>query len=151
MMIGGYIMLRFEWEDQTDIGHYEVSLYDGDKKLEDMYFTDYTCQFHQDYDKERHYARPYSFEVGYCNGWSMSQGFDYDAEYYDHLNKDGTDIGGYQGNCTHTVADIKKWCEDWLAQQYIDSYQSILARIDIARERAEWFVLNGYGSPEEVK
>lgn len=41
--------MRFEWKDNFEIGHHELTLYDDDnKKLDDIYFTDYTCGYHQE-------------------------------------------------------------------------------------------------------
>lgn len=133
--------MRFEWNDQdADIGYYECILFDDDgSKLNKIVFKDYTNEWVQQDDKECGYKRPYSFEVNYCRGYSMHEGFDYDEEY---RSRPG---GGYQGISTHTVDDIKCWCEEYLAQKYIDMYEEILAELDTARRRSEWFKENGYG------
>lgn len=143
--------MRFEWEDE-DYGFHECTLYDGDKKIDDICFLDYTSEFHQRDDKEYRYERPYAFVVSWCHGWSMEQGFDYDKDYNKHWDEDAlkengwyVPTGSYQGNCTHTVDDIKRWCEEWLAQRYIKRYKDILAEIDTVKSRAEWFEKNGYG------
>ena len=137
--------MRFEWKDRT-YGFHECTLYDGDNKIDDICFWDYTSEFHQRSDKENRYERPYAFVVSWCHGWSMEQGFDYDEDYNHHADERGWRIGGYQGNCTHTVDDIKKWCEEWLAQRYIESYNDMLARLETTKRRAEWFLENGYGN-----
>lgn len=74
----------------------------------------------------------------------MKQGFDYDDEYGEHVDENGELLGGYQGNCTHTVDDIKRWCENWLAQRYLASYYNTLAELDKMKERAEWFESQGF-------
>lgn len=137
--------MRFEWDDSSsDIGHYDGYLYDEDQKLEEISFIDYTCKWAQENDRKNGYTRPYSFVVHYCNGWSMKEGFDGDEHYRSHTDEDGHIIGGYQGNCTHTVKDIKRWCEEWLARSYIKGYESMLANLKDAKRRAEWFIANGY-------
>lgn len=135
--------LRFEWKD-TDYGYHECILYEGDKEINDIYFNDYTTEFNQKSDKENKYKRPYAFEVGWCHGWSMSEGFDYDENYDEHRDDNGYRIGGYQGKCTHTVDDIKKWCENWLAQQYLSRYYKTLENLEQLKQRAMWFESQGF-------
>ena len=142
--------LRFEWDyENVDIGSYTCNLYDGDEKIDEISFIDYTSEFHQRYDREGRYTRPYSFVVDWCHGWSMSEGFDYDEDYNRHSDEKGWRIGGYQGNCTHTVDDIKRWCENWLAQRYLQSYYNTLKGLDEKRRRAEWFESQGFALEEE--
>ena len=142
--------MRFEWDyENADIGSYTCNLYDGDKIINDISFTDYTSEFHQRYDEKGRYARPYSFEVHWCSGWSMSKGFDYDPDYHNHTDENGKWVGGYKGNCTHTVEDIKRWCENWLAQRYLASYYNTLAELDEMKARAEWFESQGFKLEEE--
>lgn len=136
--------MRFKWEDK-DYGFHECTLYDGDNKIDDICFWDYTSKFHQRDDKENRYERPYAFKVSWCHGWSMERGFDYDENYKNHVDERGWRIGGYQGKCTHTVDDIKKWCEEWLAQRHIGNYKDMSARLETVEWRAKWFIENGYG------
>lgn len=143
--------IRFEWEDDPEIGHYSCDLVEDNKVLEEISFTDYTCDYHQVSDKERRYTRPYAFEVRYCNGFSMHQGFDYDEDYDNHRDENGYRIGGYQGKCTHTVEDIKHWCEQYLASGYIGHYEDILRDIDIIKQRAEYLMARGFTSEEPGK
>ncbi len=124
-------MMRFEWDDSSsNIGHYECNLYDDDKRISEISFTDYTCEWRRKYDEENRFTRPYSFEVPW------NKGFDYDEEYDKHWDEDYLKEtgwhrakGGYQGKCTHTVDDIKRWCENWLAQRYLRSYYNTLAEL----------------------
>ena len=134
--------LRFEWNDSSEIGHYECILLDGDNKIDEITFWDYTCKYHQKSDKKNRFHRPYAFKVHWCNGWSMSEGFDPDPEY----NKKY----GYQGVATHSVDDVKRWCENWLADGYIEAYNNMLKELDTARRRAVWFTEHGYGKDQIV-
>lgn len=143
--------MEFKWIDDTEIGHYECELYEGNEKINEISFIDYTSEFNQRFDKENHYARPHAFMVHWCRGWSMKQGFDYDDKYGEHVDENGRLIGSYQGNCTHTVDDIKRWCENWLAQRYLSSYYNTLAELDKMKERAEWFESQGFKLEEEAK
>lgn len=136
--------MEFKWIDNVNIGEYTCNLYDGDEKINDINFTDYTSEFHQRVDKKEGYKRSYSFEVRWCNGWSMHEMFDYDADYRNHTDENGKVVGGYQGNCTHTVDDIKRWCENWLAQRYLASYYDTLAKLDKMKARADWFESKGF-------
>lgn len=138
-------MMRFEWDDSSsDIGHYECNLYDDDKRISEISFTDYTCEWRRKYDEKYGFPRPYSFEVTWCKG------FDYDEEYDNYYDENPKRKGGYQGNCTHTVDDIKRWCENWLAQCYLRSYYNTLAELDTLKRRAEWFESQGF-KLEDVK
>lgn len=142
-------MMKFYWKDDVENGSYECLLYDGDEKINDIYFKDYSNYFNQTFDKKHGFTRPYAYEVSWCHGWSMRKGFDYDEQYDEHYEEqDGSiiRIGGYQGNCTHTVQDIKRWCETWLAKKYIDNYKQIVENFEKAKERAKWFENNGYGN-----
>lgn len=132
--------MNFVWDDSdADIGHYSCKFLDEDVVIDEISFRDYTNEWHFNNDKENGYKRPYSFIVHWCSGWSMREGFDYDKEYRERKS------GGYQGNCTHTVEDIKRWCEEWIAQRYINSYQNMLSQLKAAEKRHDWFIEKGYG------
>ncbi len=133
--------MEFVWNDQdADIGIYECALLDDDgSKLDDTIFKDYTNEWVQQNDKKCSHKRPYSFEVNYCRGYSMHKGFDYDEGY---LSRPG---GGYQGISTHTVDDIKRWCEEYLAQKCIDVYEEMLSKFNAAKRRAECLKNMGFG------
>lgn len=139
--------MEFIWDDKDVlIGYYRCELLDDNgKKLESIHFWDYTKGITKEIDRKNHYPRPYSFEVSYCCGYSMSHGFDYDEDYRSHVDEDGKLLGGYNGNCTKTVDDIKRWCEEYLANIYINAYEKMVEELDDARRRARWFVKNGYG------
>lgn len=138
--------MKFVWDDSNaDIGHYKCKLIDDDgTTLDKIHFTDYTDEWQQNDGRKNHYQRPYSFEVGYCCGFSMHEGFDYDDDYRSHKGSDGHTLGGYNGTCTHTVEDIKRWCEEYLAGFYIRSYTDMLERLGDTKRRSEWFLTHGY-------
>lgn len=138
--------MKFVWNDSNaDIGHYRCKLVDDDETvLEEIHFTDYTNEWQQKDGRKNHYPRAYSFEVGYCCGFSMDKGFDYDDDYYDRADEDGFRLGGYNGTCTHTVEDIKHWCEEYLAGFYIRGYRNMIKELDNAKRRSEWFLEHGY-------
>lgn len=138
--------MKFIWDDtDADIGWHECKLMDGDSEIDNIDFKDYTNYWQQENANESHYYRAHSFEVSYCRGYSMKKYFDYDSAYRNHIDLNGKRMYGYNGVCTHTVEDVKRWCENYLAQKYIDEYNNILARLGTAKRRASWFVENGYG------
>ena len=139
--------MEFVWDESSaDIGHYECALMDGGQKIETISFWDYTNEWQHENAQKSHYERAYSFEVSYCCGYSMRHGFDYDKEYRRRRDEDGKRLYGYNGASTHTVEDVKRWCEEYLAEKYIDGYANMLASLNTAKRRAEWFTKNGYGS-----
>lgn len=134
--------LKFVWEDDPEIGYYECLLLEDGKAIDNITFWDYTCEYTQKSDKKSMYYRPYAFKVSWCHGYSMSEGFDYDENYRKHSD------GGYQGNCTHTVNDIKRWCEEWIAQRYINSYKRTVEQLNDMKKKHDWFKKQGYGDME---
>ena len=132
--------MNFVWDDSNaDIGYYSCKFLDGDVVIDEISFTDYTNEWRFNNDKKYGDKRPYSFEIHWRRGVSMKEGFDYDKEYRKREN------GGYQGNCTHIVEDIKRWCEEWIAQRYINSYKNILSQLKAAEKRHDWLIEKGYG------
>ena len=128
--------MRFEWNDScSEIGHYEVYLYDDDgKKLDEMWIRDYTNSWMKRHDVQNRIHRDYAFEVGYCNGFSMHQGFD----------KCVSDGYGYCGTPESTIESVKEWCERYLAGLYIKAYKDAAATIEAKKRRHDWFVENGF-------
>lgn len=137
--------MKFVWdEEDADIGHYDLYLYDDDgKKLENIWIRDYSNPWNVESDKDRGYRREYAYDVGYCNGYSMNQGFDKDEDFYHRTG------GGYQGIKTHTLEDIKKWCENYLAQMYIGSYYDALKSLPEKERRCKWFEEQGFSLEEK--
>ena len=142
--------IKFSWDHSGNvIGRHECLLYEDDKIIDSIRLIDYTCESRQRVDRENGYVRPYAFEVTWCHGWRMKQGFDYDKDYDNHFDEKGKVIGGYQGNCTHRILDIYRWCENWLAQRYLRDYYETLEDIKKMKERAEWFENHGFSLEKE--
>ncbi len=130
--------MEFRWNDSPDTGYYRGLLIDDDgSELDQIGFYDYTCQFMQEQDIKNRHKRSCAYEVSWCNGWSMHQSFD-------DVDEDNVQGYGYQGHCEHTVEDIRRWCENWLAQRYINQYYRALKNLPVLKRRAEWFESNGF-------
>lgn len=128
--------MKFIWKDETDIGYYECKLIDdNNEEVQSIYFWDYSNEYQVKEAIERRWKRPCAYKVGYCSGYSMERGFD--------KTEDNTKYG-YNGTKEHTVEDIKRWCENYIASLYINCYNNILARLEEAKKQAEWFIENGY-------
>ena len=139
--------MEFIWFDNdADIGHYDCTLMEGTKIIDTIHIVDYTNAWQQEDARKSHYYRAYSFNVSYCCGYAMEQGFDYDKNYRCRKDENGKVLYGFNGICTHTVEDVKRWCEEYLAQKYINGYADLLAALESAKRRAEWFKENGYGN-----
>lgn len=129
--------MEFVWKDDPAVGYYEGILLENEKQIDRICFWDYTCPFRMAQARENHYRDRYAYEVHWCNyGRSMSHGFDPDEEHQG--------FGGYQGHCTHTVDDIKRWCENWIAQYYLNAYHEALKSLPTQEARAKWFESQGY-------
>ena len=128
--------MKFKWKDETNIGFYECYLLDDDNnELQQIYFWDYSCTYQVESAVEHKWKRPYAYVVGYCNGYSMEKGFD---------KTEDTTKYGYNGTPEHTITDIKKWCENYIASMYIKHYINLLMSLESARNNAHWFIDNGY-------
>lgn len=134
-------MIKFVWKDNDDIGYYECTMYDDSNKLESIYFWDFSNPYNVENDNKHRYNRNYAYKVGYCNGYSMDKGFD---------KTEDPDQFGYVGKPRHTIDDIKRWCENYLASMYIREYEDIQVRFDIIKERAEQLKKMGYTSEEDI-
>lgn len=134
--------MEFRWKDE-EYGYHECKLYDGDKMIERIYFTDFNSPFHRENDRKNHYRRDYAYEIGYCSGCAMKEWFDEKDHNYDGF--------GYEGTPLHTVDEVKRWCENYLAQIYLHSYQNALKSLDEKRRRAEWFESQGFKIEETRK
>ena len=128
--------MKFIWEDTEIIGFYECKLIsNSEAEIESICFWDYSNEYQIKEAINNHWKRPYCYKVQYCNGYCMERGFD--------KTEDNTKYG-YNGTKEHTVEDIKKWCENYIASLYINCYNNILARLEEAKKQAEWFIENGY-------
>ena len=113
--------MKLEWENDEDIGHYECTLTDDYGCYENIYIWDYTCEYQRKRKAEdtiynRHH--PEAFEVGYCKGYSMHETF----------------------NDSHTLADVKIWCENYLLDKYINHYNYIVDNLEKIKNEAEWAI-----------
>jgi len=152
--------LVFKWENDEiseSIGHYRCNLYEvirgKEKKIDVIDFTDYTNEWQRDNAQENRYDRACAFRVSWCCGWSMHKNFGYDEKYNSRVDEKGNRIYGYHGDCTLTVDDVKRWCEEWLAQRYIRSYEDTVKTLNEKKRRAESLETQGYGKMnlEETK
>lgn len=112
--------MRIIWNDKdADIGFHEMKLELDDGSKRSITVWDYTCPYEKKrIAEDRSYARnhPYAFEVNYCHGYSMHEGFD----------------------DSHTLEDVKIWAEDYLLNGIIAYYDDMIADLEAARKRAEW-------------
>ena len=139
--------IRFEWDNSSaDIGHYDCDVYevDGDKKtkIDDISLWDYTNEWQQEDARKNRYFRAYAFEV-HC--WSMTKGFGADDDYKSRRDENGKLLFGYNGTCDKSLDDVKRWCEEWIAQRYIKNYQEMLASLEALKQRSEALKKQGYG------
>lgn len=134
-------MIKFNWKDNEDIGHYECTMYDDSAKLETISFWDYSNEYNRKEDVKNRYHRRCAYKVNYCNGYSMEKGFDQTQD---------PDQFGYVGTPRHSIEDIKRWCENYIASIYIREYDMIRHNYDIIKERADQLTKLGYTSDEDL-
>lgn len=154
--------MRFEWfdgycsqneeliqyEKENGISRYECHLYDDDnKEIQEIYFHDYSTKGEVEKAKKNHWVREFAYMVSYCYGYSMSKGFDPGIPLSERTDED---YWGWKGTKEHTVEDIKRWCEEYLAQQYIINYEKELEKLQERKRLSDWFVEHGYGSVELI-
>ena len=129
--------MRFEWDD--DISYYVCTLYDdNNKRIDDIRFFDYSSKERVLFDEKNHFPRPYAYEVYGCG---LAGRFDCDKHFLRHY--------GWRGKKEHSVEDIKRWCENYLAKGYIIDYDTEFKKLNERKRISDWFVENGYGVPEE--
>lgn len=92
-------------------------------------------------DVKNRYHRRCAYKVNYCNGYSMEKGFDQTQD---------PDQFGYVGTPRHSVEDIKRWCENYIASIYIREYDMVRHNYDIIKERADQLTKLGYTSDEDL-
>ena len=64
--------------------------------------------------------------------------FDEDKYAYNHF--------GWHGVKTMSVNDVKRWCENYIAEKYIINYEEELQELQKRKEVSDWFVNQGYGN-----
>lgn len=138
-----------QYEKEKGISVYKGFLYDDDgRKLEKITIRDYSTKGEIEQAEKNHWRRPYAYHVNYCCGFSMSEKFCEDPDAYHHY--------GWHGEKTMTINDVKRWCEEYIANLYIIDYDKELANLQERKARSDWFINNGYsgelqepGKPEE--
>lgn len=134
-------MIKFVWDDDESIGHHECTMYDDNVELKTIYFYDYSNPFQVEDSKQYRHTREYAYVVGYCHGFSMTKAFD---------RSEDPDSYEYVGKPQHSIDDIKRWCENYLASGYIREYQRIQEQFDTIKERAEQLLKMGYVSDNDI-
>ena len=92
--------MKLEWRNEEDIGHYECTVTDDDGYEQRISFWDYTCEYQSNKKAtDAIFCRyhPEAYEISYCHGYAMRETFD----------------------DSHTLEDIKIWCEDYLLDKYL--------------------------------
>lgn len=115
--------MKLYWKNNrqmAEIGSYECVLEDDDGYTQTIHIRDNTCEFcRKEAAKDpitfKHY-HPYAFEVDYCHGYSMSEGFDE----------------------TWTLERVKIWAEDYLLNGLINNYNHMKETIGQAEQEAIW-------------
>lgn len=111
--------MKLEWRSEEDIGFYECTVTDDDGYVQNISIWDYTCEWQrkrkaEDYTYNRYH--PEAYEVSYCHGYSMHETFD----------------------DSHTLEEVKVWCEDYLLDKYIHHYNDVIANLEKIKSKAEW-------------
>lgn len=113
--------MKLEWRNEEDIGHYECTVTDDDGYEQRISFWDYTCEYQSNKKAtDAIFCRyhPEAYEISYCHGYAMRETFD----------------------DSHTLEDIKIWCEDYLLDKYINHYNNIIANLERIKSEAEWAI-----------
>ena len=136
-----------EYEEKNGISRYKCYLLDDkDNILEEISFIDYSTKGEIEEAKKNKWIRPYAYEVRYCNhGYSMSKIFD---EGIPSTKRNLSELYGFMGPKEHTVEDIKRWCENYIAEKYIINYEEEYQKLQKRKERSDWFISQGYGEKE---
>ena len=136
--------MEFIWNDKdADDGFYRLFLVsDNGIILKALGVIDYTSDSQQKMNRLSGYPIDCAFRVLH-SGIEIKR-FDYDKDANTHKDKEGRLIGGYNGVCTHTLEDVKAWCENFIAQQYLVSYNRALDNLKKQEQMAKWFKDKGF-------
>lgn len=132
--------LRFEWLDaDEDRSAYMGFLMEGDKKRQSVHITDYTTEYYQHIAEVmwEYCTHAYRVRFGMYDFSNITKTF-----YFDET-EDPTQFK-YVGTPKHTIDDIKRWCEAYIASCYIKEYESRKKQYEIAKERADQFFAMGF-------
>lgn len=133
-------MLKFIWEDDERVGYYQCQLVDDtNNKVFRIVFQDNTCPFCITRDKRHKLRREFAYEISSYSG----------------LNKKGIDRTEddnsfeYVGKPKHSIDDIKRYCENYLAAQIINEYYDLQKQINFIKNSAEELLKMGYSKEFE--
>ena len=114
--------MKVVWDErESDIGHYKMWFETDDgQKLPDseIWFDDYTCDYLKNYPYRNERYANVAFEWCWCHGWSHSECYKLDENL--------------------TLEQAKMRAVRWVAQRYIDNYESCLEAIKKLKPIAEW-------------
>lgn len=114
--------LRFVWNERNaDIGDYDMYVEtENGEKLSDseLWLRDYTCDFQKNSPYRDEQKRDIAFEWCWCHGWSHSEEYSLEENL--------------------TLEQAKRRAELWIAQKYVDSYESCLKSINRLKPIAAW-------------
>ncbi len=132
--------LRFAWLDADECrSAYKGFLIEGANKIQSVYIMDYTTEYSQHIAEFLHEYRTHAYRVDFGK-------YDFSnihKTFYFDETEDPTQFK-YVGTPKHTVDDIKKWCEAYIASCYIKEYESRKKQYEIAKERADQFLAMGF-------
>ena len=132
--------LRFSWLDADECrSAYKGFLMEGDSKIQSVYIMDYTTEDRQHMDEVMREQRTHAYRVDFGK-YDFSN--IYKTFYFDET-EDSTQFK-YVGTPKHTIDDIKRWCEAYIASCYIKEYESRKKQYEIAKERADQFLAKGF-------
>lgn len=139
----------FEWKDHPESGYYYGVCCEGrtsnKEQLYSVSITDNTCKHKQEEFERNKMGCPVSFEVYFSNSkdekwnyyhcfdddknWHCRHSFDYDEDWQNHFDEQGNRVYGFRGKASHTIEDIKKWCEVFMALLEHTSWEDLMIKL----------------------
>ena len=139
--------ITFNWVDDVEEGKYICTMFEDNTPLHTIQFTDYSNPTRIELDKRHHIKRACAYLVFYQPGNNSSKGI---YKGIDANNTDSTS-NGYTATPIHSIPEIKRWCENYLAAIYIRKYEDVIREMQTLKNRAEELMLLGYTSNTELK
>jgi len=139
--------ISFNWIDDNEEGKYVCTMYEGNTPIQTIEFTDYSNPTRIKYDKRHRIKRACAYIVLYRPADLNTKGI------YKTLDANNTDStsNGYSATSIHSIPEIKRWCENYLAAIYIRKYEDVIREMQTLKNRAEELMLLGYTSNTELK
>ena len=139
--------ITFNWTDDVEEGKYTCIMYEDNVPLHTIEFTDYSTPVRVKFDKRHRIKRACAYIVIYRPVDINTKGI------YKSLDANNTDStsNGYTATPIHTIPEIKRWCENYLAAIYIRKYEDVLREIATLKNRAEELMSKGYTSNIDLK